>query len=141
MIKNKRQRQVAAEQLRVLSEALAHAKANPAPDVFVTAHIGALTRDIARLKRNLRDFDLLQSRSFDPKPLKTVAGLGREIIRARIAVNLTHKDLADALGKKEQAIQRLEASEYSTASLATLGSIADAIIASRRKSGGERRKG
>ena len=56
-----------------------------------------------------------------------------DLVRARIACNLTHKELARALGKKEQAIQRWEAAGYSTVSLSALATIASVIIDYQRK--------
>jgi transcriptional regulator with XRE-family HTH domain len=48
-------------------------------------------------------------------------------VRARIAAGLTQEGLAEKLGLKRQQIQRYEASEYATASLATVRQIAQVI--------------
>ena len=68
----------------------------------------------------------------DLSPVRNIEHIGADLIRARIACNLTHKELAKALGKKEQAIQRWEASDYRTVSLSTLTMIADVIIERQR---------
>ena len=47
------------------------------------------------------------------------------LIRARIAQGLSQKSLAGRLGLKEQQIQRYEASEYASASLARIRSVAE----------------
>jgi len=46
---------------------------------------------------------------------------------ARIAAGLTQGALAEQLGLKRQQVQRYEASEYATASLATIRQIAQTI--------------
>ena len=127
MIKNQRQYRTSRSQRALLSLAMAQARAVADPDVFVRAHIGALETDIARLEDEMRQYDLSRRAPVDVAALRHVGDLGRDLIRARIARNLTHKDLAQAVGKKEQAIQRLEAADYRTASLATLAAIASAI--------------
>lgn len=47
--------------------------------------------------------------------------------RARIASGLTQEAMAQKLGLKRQQIQRYEATEYASASLATIRQIAQAI--------------
>ena len=51
-----------------------------------------------------------------------MAGLG-----ARVARGLNQKTLAGRLGLKEQQIQRYEASEYASASLARIRSVAEVL--------------
>ena len=50
--------------------------------------------------------------------------MARLLIRAGIARGLSQKSLASRLGLKEQQIQRYEASEYASASLARIRSVA-----------------
>jgi HTH-type transcriptional regulator/antitoxin HigA len=85
------------------------------------------------LEAEKREYEALLDGQFDLAALHDLERLGQNLIRARICSHLTHKDLADALGNKEQAIQRLEATDYSTASLATLATIANAIIGLQRR--------
>ena len=132
MIKNRRQYQVALDQMNALAEALNAARVIAGPDVFVKAHIMALESELASLEAEIDEYDRLQSQPYDPAFLQRVERLGQDLIRARIASKLTHKDLALALGKKEQAIQRLEANDYKTASLATIASIANVIAKAQR---------
>jgi HTH-type transcriptional regulator/antitoxin HigA len=49
------------------------------------------------------------------------------LIRARIARGLSQRELADALGLKEQQIQRYEAEQYASAALRRLIDIANAL--------------
>ena len=128
MIKNNRRYRVAMEQIRLLSTALGNAKMVKSPDVFVAAHIASLETDIARLEEEVRQYESLKQGSFDLSPLRNIEHIGTDLVRARIACNLTHKELAQALGKKEQVIQRWEASDYRTASLSALTTIANVIM-------------
>ena len=59
--------------------------------------------------------------------LREVEQLPQKLVRARIAAGLTQEALAEKLGLKRQQIQRYEASEYASASLATIRQIAQAI--------------
>lgn len=133
MIKNHRQYRVAQEQILLLSTALSDAKAIEGPDVFVLAHITSLETDIARLEKETRQYESLKKGVFDLSPLRNIERIGVDLIQARIACNLTHKELAKALGKKEQAIQRWEASDYRTVSLSALTTIAGVIIEHQKK--------
>ena len=49
------------------------------------------------------------------------------LIKARIALGMTQKDLADKLGMKEQQIQRYESNQYSSAGFQRLAEIATAL--------------
>jgi predicted transcriptional regulator len=53
--------------------------------------------------------------------------LPEQLIKARIALNWTQKYLAMRVGTSEQQIQRYEASDYQTASLATIRRISYAL--------------
>ena len=65
--------------------------------------------------------------------------IAHALIRARIAEGLKQEDLAARLGVKAQQVQRYEATEYQTASLARLHQVADVLglewehIVTRRK--------
>jgi HTH-type transcriptional regulator / antitoxin HigA len=57
----------------------------------------------------------------------SLAGLATLLIKARIARGWTQQRLADQLGVAEQQIQRYEATEYRTASLARICDVAAAL--------------
>lgn len=121
------------EQIKLLFTALDDAKMVKKPDVFVVAHVTSLKTDIARLEEEVREYKSLKQGVFDLSSIRNIEHIGIDLVRARIACNLTHKELAEALGKKEQAIQRWEASDYKTVSLSELATIANVIIDHRRK--------
>ena len=93
----------------------------PKPDVFVRAHIASLETDIGLLEAEVRQYD----------SLRDIGRLGQDLIRDRIYCNITQEGLAKAVEKKAQAIQRLEATNYSTASLATVAIIASTLLGYR----------
>ena len=132
MIKTQRQYHATQSQRDLLAAALHDAQAIATPDVFRAAHIQALQTDIQTLQHEITLYDRQRNGEFDLSTLQSIATLGQNLIRARIACKLTQKDLAQALGKKEQAIQRLEATDYTTASLATLTTIAETIANHQR---------
>ena len=131
MIKNRRQYRTTRDQLNLLTMALSQAREMPKPDVFVRAHIASLETDIELLESEIRQYDSLRQGDFDLDKLRDIGRLGQDLIRARIYCNMTQEGLAKAVGKKEQAIQRLEATNYSTASLATVAIIASTLLGYR----------
>ena len=49
------------------------------------------------------------------------------LIRARIAMGMTQKELADLMGVKEQQVQRDEANQYNSAGFRRIAEVADAL--------------
>ena len=82
---------------------------------------------LSDLEGELRDYERLKSGDFEFGQLDAVAEVPRLLIRARIARGLSQKSLASRLGLKEQQIQRYEASEYASASLARIRSVAEVL--------------
>ena len=56
-----------------------------------------------------------------------VDGLPEMLVQERKRLGLTHRQLAEKLGIKEQQIQRYEASRYQSASLQRLREVAKAL--------------
>jgi HTH-type transcriptional regulator / antitoxin HipB len=59
--------------------------------------------------------------------IKSFAEIPMALIKARIALGMTQKDLAEKLGMKEQQIQRYEANQYSSAGFHRLTEVAKAL--------------
>jgi HTH-type transcriptional regulator / antitoxin HipB len=59
--------------------------------------------------------------------IESFAEIPVALIKARIALGLTQKDLADKLGMKEQQIQRYEANQYGSAGFHRLTEVANAL--------------
>ena len=66
-------------------------------------------------------------------PLYLFDELPQALVRRKIAMGLSQKDLADRLGMKEQQLQRYEATDYQSASMARLREIVDALGVSVRE--------
>ena len=79
------------------------------------------------LERELREYESLKAGGFELDQLNVVAELATVLIKARIAQGLSQKDLAERLGLKQQQIQRYEATDYASASLARLRQVASAL--------------
>ena len=132
MIKNERQYRITRAQTARFTQAL-HRFEEESSELdglhprLVKARKDALRSQLADLQHDLREYEALKDGSFDFDQLKTVAELPKLLIRARIARGLSQRELADRLGLKEQQIQRYEATDYSSASLARMTSVVTAL--------------
>lgn len=95
--------------------------------VFAEAHRNAVASELDLLKQQISEYERLKSgavKSFEARSLKDLPLI---LVRARIARNMTQKQLADCLGMKEQQIQRYEANSYRGVSFDRLVQIAEAL--------------
>ena len=132
MIKNERQYRITNAQAAQFSEALCELEHNTAEELglhplLFKAKKDAVRSQLADLEEELRDYEVLKSGDFEFGRLESVSELPRLLISARIARGLSQKSLAGRLGLKEQQIQRYEASEYASASLARVRSVAEVL--------------
>jgi HTH-type transcriptional regulator/antitoxin HigA len=132
MITNDRQYRISkAEAERFLA---AYKAFDPRQDVRAGTHEliakakkDQLLSEYERLKEEIDEYDALRSGQIDTFETSGLRDLPLLLVKARIARGWTQKDLADALGIKEQQIQRYESDFYATARLATLLKVADAL--------------
>lgn len=75
----------------------------------------------------IREYEALRSGEISSFESPSLADLPLILVKARIARNWTQKELAEALGYKEQQLQRYEADLYRSASLKTLVRVANAL--------------
>ena len=87
----------------------------------------AVESQVSELRAELDDYDALRSGDAPVGHLTTLDDLPRLLVRARIAVGMSQKALAERMGLKEQQIQRYESSDYSSASLSRLREVAKAL--------------
>ena len=132
MIKNERQYRITKAQAERFSEALRELEGETAEGLEVhplllKAKKDAVRSQLADLQEELSDYEDLRSGAFEFDQLDAVAEVPGLLIRARIARGLSQKSLAGRLGLKEQQIQRYEASEYASASLARVRSVAEVL--------------
>src|SRR5262249_10652971 len=78
------------------------------------------------LRAQLQEYESLKAGAQPVVALNSLSELPNQLVRARIAAGLSHKDLAARLNMKEQQMQRYEANDYDGASLSRLQEVADA---------------
>jgi len=128
VIKNERQYRItqshAAKFRTTLNELTTTSRPkNVHPKLWVAQRAGVRSQ-LRDLEAELRYYERLKSDRPKTLKLNSLDALPKVLIEARIAAGLTQEDLAARLGLKPQQIQRYEASDYQTASLARLLGIA-----------------
>ena len=132
MIKNERQYRITKNQADRFSQTLDNLRQRPRETeevhpLIAKAQEDALRSQLADLEEQLRDYESLKAGNFQLDELNVVAELPAVLIKARIAQGLNQKDLAERLSLKEQQIQRYEATDYATASLARIMEVVEAL--------------
>jgi ribosome-binding protein aMBF1 (putative translation factor) len=129
MIKNERQYVITKAQIKKFKKALGefdNTKSNIHP-IMVKAQKEAMESQLAELEDQVKEYKKLRSGNYQTLKACSFADLPIELIRARIALGLTQKELAKRLGLKEQQIQRYEETEYASASFSRLIEIVKAL--------------
>jgi ribosome-binding protein aMBF1 (putative translation factor) len=134
MIKNERQYRITRAQAAKLEAALESFSAQSADDGkthprLIKAQADALRSQLESLQGELREYEGIKTGEVPPPDLSYIAVVPQDLIRARIAAGLSQKELAERLGMPEQQIQRYEAIEYESVSLARIIEIARALQA------------
>ena len=129
MIKNQRQYLITKAQLEKFQKALKEfdsqdSKIHPK---LLKAQKDAMVSQANDLKKEINEYERLQSGHYKVLEPNSIEDLPLELIRARIALGLTQKDLAERVGLKEQQIQRYENNEYSSTSYLRLMEIIAAL--------------
>jgi len=139
MIKNERQYRVAKAQAAKFEEALKAMQTRSRKDRtthprLIKAQKDALESQLESLRRELAEYEELESGNMPPPDLEYISVVPRDLIRARIASGLSQKELAKRLGMPEQQIQRYEAKEYKSVSLARISEVAKVLQSAARRS-------
>lgn len=128
MIRNEREYRITKAQAKKFNDALSQfEKERPAKNLhprLVRAQKDAMQSQLESLRRQIRDYEQLRRHGGKTLDVRSIEKLPQSLIRARIAAGLTQKELATRLGVKEQQVQRYEATNYSSASLARVLEIA-----------------
>ncbi len=131
MIRNARQYRITQAQAAKLAQALAQvttgASASTLHPRLLQAEREALASQLADLREQLAEYEALRTRKRPVLRLKSFDELPRVLIQARIAAGLSQKELAHKLGLKEQQVQRYEATDYASASLARVSAVMRAL--------------
>lgn len=114
MIKNKKQLGITNKEIRKFTEALELIKLNKSADIhplLIKAQIDSIQSQIDVMSNEVKTYTALEDGLvFNLSHDITDLSLG--IIEGRISAGLSHKDLADLLGLKEQQIQKYESENY-----------------------------
>jgi ribosome-binding protein aMBF1 (putative translation factor) len=138
MIKNERQYRITKAQAAKLEAALEAFSSQASDDRkthprLVKAQADALRSQLESLRGELREYEKIKAGDVPPPDLSYIAVVPQDLVRARIASGLTQKELAERLGMPEQQIQRYEATEYESVSLARIMEIAKALQPASRR--------
>ena len=131
MIKNQRQYGVTKTQASKLAEALTReprpSAASKVHPLLRKAQTDAIRSQLADLQTEIKQYEALRSGKRTKLAVDSIDDLPRALIQGRIASGLTQKELAERLGLKEQQIQRYEATNYASASLARVCEVAKSL--------------
>ena len=131
MIKNERQYRITRAQAEKFENAIAELVSVPDTQglhpVLQKAQIDALKSQLGDLRAELEEYETLRAGKRHVLELDSFDDLPRALVQARIAKGLSQNDLAATLGIKEQQVQRYEASDYQSASLARVGEVVKAL--------------
>ena len=128
MIQNQHQYQVTQNKLRDLEQGLVELlkiEDTLRPRQF-SARKHGLERTIEILQQEIAEYESLKQQQ-TPIKIASVKELPLALIRARIAVGMTQKELAKKIGVKEQQVQRDEANQYNSAGFYRIAEVADAL--------------
>lgn len=128
MITNEVQYRATKAHLEQFEQAAANIESRPgARSKLERLELDALRAQADDLRAELSEYELLRGgtqSTFDASTLEELATL---LVKARIARGWSQRQLAEALGMAEQQIQRYEANDYRSTSLARLCDIANAL--------------
>jgi HTH-type transcriptional regulator / antitoxin HipB len=129
MIKNQKQAGITKDRLAELKKA---------KEIFEEQHkdkttakyrlgINSINTLITELENEIEVYNGLINGNFSILQAKSIDELPNVLIAARLAQNMSHKELGELVGLKEQQIQRYEATDYETASLPRIIEISMAL--------------
>jgi ribosome-binding protein aMBF1 (putative translation factor) len=95
--------------------------------MLVKAQKDAMVSQLAELEDQAKEYEKLRAGKYKVFKGLSIADLPVGLIRARIALGLTQKQLAERVGLKEQQIQRYEETDYASASFSRLQEIIEAL--------------
>ena len=128
MITNEVQYRATKAHLERFEQAADNIEARPGKRTKLdTLELDAVRAQADDLRSELADFDQLRDGAVSTFDGASLAELAMVLVKARIARGWTQRQLGEALGMAEQQIQRYEANDYRSTSLARLCDIANAL--------------
>jgi ribosome-binding protein aMBF1 (putative translation factor) len=120
MIRNEREYKISRAALQKFEKAIAHiAKLRQTSKIEpwkLELQKNATLSMMDDLRIQLREFEKLKAGKFKLSIFDNLESIPTNLIKARISLGWTQKDLARRIGTTEQQIQKYEASNYKTAS-------------------------
>jgi hypothetical protein len=130
MIKNEREYRITKSQAEKFRRALLDFTAQDHSSIHPRlrkAQEDALRSQWEELQDQLKQYESLRSGKRRIIEVDSFADFPAALIKARIALGLSQRELADRLGLKEQQIQRYEATHYASASLSRVAEVVAAL--------------
>ena len=127
MIQNEHQYKVTQNKLKDLEQTLVKLETNREilhPRQFSSRKKG-LQLKIDSLNKEIEEFNGLKQQALIK--ISSIQDLPIALIKARIALGMTQKELAEKMGVKEQQVQRDEANQYSSAGFHRIAAVAKAL--------------
>lgn len=129
MIKNDKQLSLTKEQVKKFEESLAllDQKKDEIPPMVYGIQRKGLQGQLQSLLNDIAEYNALrEGKLFISEKLK-ISEIYQLIIKGRMAMGISQLELANRLGTTQQQIQRYEATNYETASLARISEVIDAL--------------
>ena len=82
---------------------------------------------LSDFREQIAEYEQLKRGKFKLSALDVVEAIPTNLIRARIALGWTQKDLAQRIGTTEQQIQKYESTDYESASFRKIAEIANIL--------------
>ena len=122
MIKNERQYAVTRSRVRKFEAAIADMDLELAcgADRIQMAERTGLQSKTDKMKRDIAEYEALRSGMVPHVDAGNLEDLPEELIKMRIGLGLTQRELAERMGIREQQVQRYEQTDYESASYARL---------------------
>lgn len=132
MITNERQYRISKVKLSDFAKAvdsfdMDEATRRTGSSTLAKAEIDALRSEVDVLSDQVKEYEALKSGAVTVLKADSLGALPTLLIRARIVKGLSQRQFAEALGLKEQQIQRYESDRYATASIRRLEEVANAL--------------
>ena len=128
MIQDRHQYRVTKNKLKDLEQSLAELekiKDTLHPRQFL-GRSNSLRKTVSILQQEINDYESLRQQPVLIK-ITSIEELPLALIKARIAMGMTQKELAEVMGVKEQQIQRDESERYSSAGFYHIAEVASAL--------------
>ena len=125
MIKNEKQYKITRAKIRDFAKSISvlEEKLKEHPGELLELEYDARRGQMLDLQKEVKEYEDLKSSNTPKLEFTSIEDLPQVLIKCRIALALSHKDLAEKAGLHEQQIQRYEQTDYESASFARIKEI------------------